>query len=100
MTLIDGKAIAKRINEETRTEVVALKEKGITPGLVVVIVGDDPASHAYVRSKEKTASELGMHSVKIELPKETTQEQLLAEVRRLNADPAIHGILVQSPPPK
>jgi methylenetetrahydrofolate dehydrogenase (NADP+)/methenyltetrahydrofolate cyclohydrolase len=66
----------------------------------VVIVGDDPASHAYVRSKEKTASELGMHSVKIELPKETTQEQLLAEVRRLNADPAIHGILVQSPPPK
>jgi methylenetetrahydrofolate dehydrogenase (NADP+)/methenyltetrahydrofolate cyclohydrolase len=100
MTLIDGKAIAKRINEETRTEVAALKEKGITPGLVVVIVGDDPASHAYVRSKEKTASELGMHSVKIELPKETTQEQLLAEVRRLNADPAIHGILVQSPPPK
>jgi methylenetetrahydrofolate dehydrogenase (NADP+)/methenyltetrahydrofolate cyclohydrolase len=100
MTLIDGKAIAKRINEETRTEVAGLKEKGITPGLVVVIVGDDPASHAYVRSKEKTASELGMHSVKIELPKETTQEQLLAEVRRLNADPAIHGILVQSPPPK
>jgi methylenetetrahydrofolate dehydrogenase (NADP+)/methenyltetrahydrofolate cyclohydrolase len=100
MTLIDGKAIAKRINEETRTEVAALKEKGITPGLVVVIVGDDPASHAYVRSKEKTASELGMHSVKIELPKETTQEQLLAEVRRLNADPAIHGILVQSPPPR
>ena len=100
MTLIDGKAIAKRINEETRAEVAALKGKGITPGLVVVIVGDDPASHAYVRSKEKTASDLGMHSVKIELPKETTQDQLLSEVRRLNVDPAIHGILVQSPPPK
>ena len=100
MTLIDGKAIAKRINEETRAEVATLKGKGITPGLVVVIVGDDPASHAYVRSKEKTASDLGMYSVKIELPKETTQDQLLAEVRRLNADPAIHGILVQSPPPK
>jgi methylenetetrahydrofolate dehydrogenase (NADP+) / methenyltetrahydrofolate cyclohydrolase len=100
MTLIDGKAIAQRINEETRIQVAALKDKGITPGLVVVVVGDDPASHAYVRSKEKTARELGMHSVKIELPKETSQDQLLAEVHRLNADPAIHGILVQSPPPK
>ena len=100
MTLIDGKAIAQKINEETRGAVAELKAAGITPGLVVVIVGDDPASHAYVRSKEKTASDLGMHSVKIELPKETTQEELLAVVQKLNADPAIHGILVQSPPPK
>ena len=100
MTLIDGKSIAKRINEETRAAVAELKASGLTPGLAVVIVGDDPASRAYVNSKEKTASDLGMHSVKIELPKETTQEELLGVVQKLNADPAIHRILVQSPPPK
>ncbi len=100
MQLIDGKAIAQRINEQTRTAVAQLKSNGITPGLAVVVVGDDPASHAYVRSKERTAADLGMHSVKIEMPAATTQEQLLAEVHRFNADPAIHGILVQSPPPK
>ena len=100
MTLIDGKAIAQRINEETRAAIAELKAGGITPGLAVVIVGDDPASHAYVRNKERTAKDLGMHSVKIEMNAATTQEELLAEVRRLNADPAIHGILVQSPPPK
>jgi methylenetetrahydrofolate dehydrogenase (NADP+)/methenyltetrahydrofolate cyclohydrolase len=100
MTLIDGKAIAQKINEETRAAVAELKARGITPGLVVVVVGDDPASHAYVRSKEKTAREMGMHSVKIELPAQTTQAELLAVVQKLNADPAIHGILVQSPPPK
>ena len=100
MTVIDGKAIAQRINAETRAAVSALKESGLTPGLAVVIVGDDPASRAYVRSKEKTALELGMHSVKLELLKETTQTELLSVVRRLNEDAAIHGILVQSPPPK
>jgi methylenetetrahydrofolate dehydrogenase (NADP+)/methenyltetrahydrofolate cyclohydrolase len=100
MQLIDGKAIAQRINEQTRAAVAELKAKGITPGLAVVVVGDDPASHAYVRSKERTAADLGMHSVKIEMPAATTQQQLLAEVHRLNADSAIHGILVQSPPPK
>jgi methylenetetrahydrofolate dehydrogenase (NADP+)/methenyltetrahydrofolate cyclohydrolase len=100
MQLIDGKAIAQRINEQTRAAVAELKAKGITPGLAVVVVGDDPASHAYVRSKERTAADLGMHSVKIEMPAATTQEQLLVEVHRLNADPAIHGILVQSPPPR
>lgn len=100
MTLIDGKAIAQKINEENRAAVAELKAAGITPGLAVVVVGDDPASHAYVKSKEKTAKDLGMHSVKIEMPKATTQEELLAVVNKLNADPAIHGILVQSPPPK
>lgn len=99
MILIDGKAIAQRINEQTRAAVSELAARGVKPGLAVVIVGDDPASHAYVRSKEKTARDLGMHSVKRELPRETTQQQLLAIVRELNADPAIHGILVQSPPP-
>ena len=100
MQLIDGKAIAQRINEQTRVAIAQLKTNGITPGLAVVVVGDDPASHAYVRSKERTAADLGMHSVKIEMPAATTQEELLAVVHRLNADPAIHGILVQSPPPK
>ena len=100
MQLIDGKAIAQRINEQTRVAIAQLKTNSITPGLAVVVVGDDPASHAYVRSKERTAADLGMHSVKIEMPAATTQEELLAVVHRLNADPAIHGILVQSPPPK
>ncbi len=100
MTLIDGKAIAQRINEQTRTAVAELTARGVKPGLAVVIVGDDPASHAYVRSKEKTSRELGMHSVKREMPRETTEAQLLDVVRELNADPAVHGILVQSPPPK
>jgi methylenetetrahydrofolate dehydrogenase (NADP+)/methenyltetrahydrofolate cyclohydrolase len=99
MQLIDGKQIAQEVHAETRAEVAKLKEKGITPGLAVVLVGEDPASRAYVRSKEKMSHELGLHSVKHELPAETTQEELIALVRQLNADPAIHGILVQSPPP-
>jgi methylenetetrahydrofolate dehydrogenase (NADP+)/methenyltetrahydrofolate cyclohydrolase len=100
MNLIDGKAIAQKINEESRVAVAGLISKGITPGLAVVLVGADPASQAYVRSKDKICRELGMHSVKHELPKETTQEQLVALVKELNADPAVHGILVQSPPPR
>ena len=99
MTLIDGKAIAARINEESRIAVAALTARGHTPGLAVVLVGADPASQAYVRSKDRMCRDLGMHSVKHELPATTTQEELIAIVRALNADPAIHGILVQSPPP-
>ena len=81
-------------------EIEALKASGTTPGLAVVLVGDDPASRAYVRSKDKMCRELGLHSVKLELPADTTQDDLLARVDELNRDPAIHGILVQSPPPK
>ena len=99
MTLIDGKAIAARINDQSRIAVAALTARGHTPGLAVVLVGADPASQAYVRSKDKMCRELGMHSVKHELPATTTQAELIAIVRALNADPAIHGILVQSPPP-
>jgi len=99
MHLIDGKQIANEVHAETRAEVARLKEKGVTPGLAVVLVGEDPASRAYVRSKEKMSRELGLHSVKHELPASTTQEELIALVRQLNDDPAIHGILVQSPPP-
>ena len=99
MQLIDGKAIAAKINAETRAAVAELQARGVTPGLAVVLVGQDPASQAYVRSKDKTAKELGLHSVKHELPADTTQDALVALVRQLNADPAIHAILVQSPPP-
>jgi len=99
MNLIDGKAIAEKVHAESRAGVEELKRRGITPGLAVVLVGDDPASRAYVRSKAKKCLELGIYSAKHELAVETTQEELVALVRQLNADPAIHGILVQSPPP-
>jgi len=97
--LIDGKAIAAKVLEECRAEAAALVASGTTAGLAVVIVGDDPASHVYVANKVRTCGELGIHSEKIVLAAETTQQELLNEVARLNADPAIHGILVQSPPP-
>jgi methylenetetrahydrofolate dehydrogenase (NADP+)/methenyltetrahydrofolate cyclohydrolase len=98
--LIEGRAVAEKVYSELRGEIAALKERGIIPGLAVVLVGDDPASRAYVRSKDKMCRELGLHSVKLELPAETTQTDLLARVAELNRDPEIHGILVQSPPPK
>ena len=100
MKVIDGKAIAQRINDKSRQTVVALKASGVTPGLAVVIVGEDPASLAYVRSKDRMCHALAMHSIKHELSAGTTQDKLLALVRQLNADPAIHGILVQSPLPR
>lgn len=99
MKLIDGKAIAQKIHNESRETVMVLKQQGITPGLAVVLVGDDPASRAYVRSKDKMSHDLGLHSEKYELPASTSQAELIALVEKLNADPAIHGILVQSPPP-
>jgi len=99
MTLIDGKAIAQKTHAASKAATDALKARGIIPGLAVVLVGDDPASRAYVRSKDKMCHELGMHSVKHELPASTTQAELIALVKTLNADPTIHGILVQSPPP-
>ena len=99
MQRIDGAAVAAKVIEETKQRVNALRQRGIQPGLAVVLVGDDPASRAYVRSKDRKAAELGLHSVKEELPADTTQAELLALVQKLNADPAIHGILVQSPPP-
>lgn len=99
MVRIDGAAVAAKVMEETKQRIAALAERGIKPGLAVVLVGDDPASRAYVRSKDRKAAELGLHSVKKELPADTTQEELLNLVGELNADPAVHGILVQSPPP-
>lgn len=98
--LIDGRAIAEKVYVDLRHEIAKLKTRGLIPGLAVVLVGDDPASRAYVRSKDKISRELGLHSVKLELPASTSQSELLARVEELNHDPAIHGILVQSPPPK
>ncbi len=97
--IIDGKAIAAAVNEETRRRVEALKAAGKTPGLAVVLVGDDPASQVYVNSKAKKCAELGIFSDKRVLPADTTMEELLALIDELNHNPAIDGILVQSPPP-
>ncbi len=98
--LIDGKAIAAEIRNELKAEVAQLKETGLCPGIAVIMVGDDAASQLYVNMKAKVAEELGLYSVLQMLPKETTQEQLLAEITKLNQDPAIHGFLVQLPLPK
>lgn len=99
MQLISGTAVAEKVLEECRRDIAELAAAGRRPGLAVVLVGDDPASRAYVRSKDKKCRELGLHSVKLELPATTSQDELLAHVRALNGDPSIHGILVQSPPP-
>lgn len=98
--LIDGRAIAERVYAQLRSEIADLQRRGVKPGLAVVLVGDDAASRAYVRSKDRMCRELGLHSVKLELPAATTQDELLARVAELNNNPAVHGILVQSPPPK
>lgn len=100
MPLISGTAVAEKVLEECRRDIAELAAQGRKPGLAVVLVGDDPASRAYVRSKDKKCRDLGLHSVKLELPATTSQDELLAHVQALNNDPSIHGILVQSPPPK
>jgi methylenetetrahydrofolate dehydrogenase (NADP+)/methenyltetrahydrofolate cyclohydrolase len=97
---IDGTAIALAIRTEAAEKTKALAARGVKPGLAVVVVGEDPASAVYVRAKGKACEEAGMHSVTIRLPAETTQAALLAQVQALNADRAIHGILVQMPLPK
>jgi len=99
MPLIDGVAIAGKVLEETKARVAALAARGVQPGLAVVLVGEDPASRAYVRSKDKQAAALGFYSVKKELAADTTQAELLRIVEDLNRDARVHGILVQSPPP-
>jgi methylenetetrahydrofolate dehydrogenase (NADP+)/methenyltetrahydrofolate cyclohydrolase len=98
--LIDGVALAKLIRAEVADEVVALQGAGVTPGLSVVLVGDDTASAVYVGAKEKASREAGMSGETIRLPASTTQAQLLALVEQLNADDSVHGILVQMPLPK
>lgn len=100
-TIIDGKVAAESVIETvTRAAAAMESDVGVKPGLAVVIVGNDPASHAYVNSKSKMAKQCGFNSVQHSLPEETTQEELEKLVSELNADPAIHGILVQLPLPK
>ena len=99
--IIDGKALSAAIKDEVREQVLSLKEKyGRVPCLCVIIVGENPASQVYVRNKVRAAGQVGIDSMKIELPADTSEEDLLARIASLNADPAVDGILVQLPLPK
>ncbi|MBT2684424.1 bifunctional methylenetetrahydrofolate dehydrogenase/methenyltetrahydrofolate cyclohydrolase FolD [Bacillus sp. ISL-37] len=98
-SIIDGKEIAKKKKLEIADQVQELKNQGVTPGLAVILVGDNQASRTYVNSKQKTARELGMHNVLIESPVSITEQELLAKIDELNRDEDIHGILVQLPLP-
>lgn len=99
MNIIDGKAVSKKVKENVKAECEQLKAKGVTPGLAVIIVGDDPASQVYVHNKEVACEACGFYSVKYALPAETTQEELNALVDKLNKDDKINGILCQLPLP-
>ncbi len=98
--VIDGNQIAADVRAELKEEVARLKDHGIIPGLGVILVGDDPASESYVTAKEKDCREIGIYSDDNRLPAETSQEELMALVRKMSKDPKIHGILVQLPLPK
>jgi methylenetetrahydrofolate dehydrogenase (NADP+)/methenyltetrahydrofolate cyclohydrolase len=98
--IIDGKAIAQEVRAEWKVRADALKARGVTPGLAVIIVGEDPASKVYVANKVKACAELGLHSEHIALPADVSEQAVLNKIAALNADPAIHGILVQLPVPK
>ena len=97
--LLDGKAMSKELREQLAVRVEALMARGVTPGLAVILVGDDPASQIYVEDKGLGCAQVGMHSETIRLPETATQQELEAQIDRLNGDPAIHGILVQLPLP-
>ena len=98
--LLDGKIIAENVEKELAVRVEALQQKGVTPGLLVILVGEDPASQTYVGNKEKGCARLGMHSQTLRTPADTTQEALEEAIEKANADSSIHGILVQLPLPK
>lgn len=98
--VLEGKEFATKIKEEVSRELYTLKKYGVTPGLAVIIVGDNPASKVYVANKHKACEELGIRSEVIEMPEKTSKEQLLTEISRLNNDLNIHGILVQLPLPE
>jgi methylenetetrahydrofolate dehydrogenase (NADP+)/methenyltetrahydrofolate cyclohydrolase len=98
--VIDGRAIARKVRADVAERAKVLAERGVRPGLAVVLVGDDPASAVYVSAKGKATEEAGMYSLTVRLDADTSQEELLARVDALNSDPRIHGILVQMPLPK
>jgi methylenetetrahydrofolate dehydrogenase (NADP+)/methenyltetrahydrofolate cyclohydrolase len=98
--IIDGKTIAQEVRAEWRVRADALKARGVTPGLAVIIVGEDPASKVYVGNKVKACAELGLYSEHVAYPADISETELLAKIAELNADPKIHGILIQLPVPK
>ena len=98
--LLDGKIMAAELEEELKLRVDTLKAKGCTPGLTVILVGEDPASQTYVSNKEKACARLGIHSTTLRMPENTTQEELEKEIVKANADERVHGILVQLPLPR
>jgi methylenetetrahydrofolate dehydrogenase (NADP+)/methenyltetrahydrofolate cyclohydrolase len=99
-TILDGKATAAAVKASLASRVAALRDRGITPGLATVLVGDDPGSHAYVGGKHKDCAEVGIASIRVDMPATATQTEVEAEVRRLNDDPAVTGYIVQLPLPK
>ncbi len=98
--IIDGKAIGRSIEDDLSERVTALRERGVTPSLAVIIAGEDPASHIYVRNKQRACERCGILSTRIDLPSTATQDDILGIVADLNADDSVHGILVQSPAPE
>jgi len=98
--ILDGKSLAAQVRAEVKARVARLAQRGIRPGLAVVLAGDDPASRVYVRNKTRACEEVGVRSQQIDYPAAVTQEELMACIRNLNVDPAVHGILVQLPLPK
>ena len=98
--ILDGKSLAAQVRAQVKSKVAALAQRGIRPGLAVVLAGDDPASKVYVRNKTRACEEAGVRSHQIDLPASVSQEELMGCIRKLNADPAVHGILVQLPLPK
>ncbi|WP_025209766.1 bifunctional methylenetetrahydrofolate dehydrogenase/methenyltetrahydrofolate cyclohydrolase FolD [Hippea sp. KM1] len=100
MVILDGKALSKKIKENIKEEVRLLKEKGIIPGLAVILVGDNPASQVYVNMKTKACEEVGIYSINHRMPAEITEKELIDVIKMLNDNPMVHGILVQLPLPK
>src|SRR5689334_4192192 len=98
--ILDGKALAAQVRARVKDEVARLAQRGIRPGLAVILAGDDPASRVYVRNKTRACEETGVHSQQIDYPASVTQEELIRRISKLNADSAVHGILVQLPLPR
>jgi len=100
MKVLDGKALSLKIKNRVKEEIKDLRDKGITPGLAVVIIGDDPASHTYVRMKEKACEDVGIYSILHKMPEDISQEKILETIEMMNKNPNIDGILIQLPLPK
>jgi methylenetetrahydrofolate dehydrogenase (NADP+)/methenyltetrahydrofolate cyclohydrolase len=97
MTILDGKKLSEKIKNEVKIEAETLKKEGITPGLAVILVGEDPASQVYVKMKAKSCKDSGIYSVVHEFPETISQEELLDTIERINKNPNIHGLLIQLP---